>query len=60
MPKIGDFSQLWDKIPNWLSGKKDHQHRNFFYSETLYELTKMFIYGTKTKVPIAAHDVSQQ
>ena len=25
--------------------KKDHQHSNLFYSETLYELTKMFISG---------------
>ena len=57
MPKIGDFSQFWDwKFPIDLRGKKDHQHRNFFYSETLYELTKIFIYGTKTKVPIAAHN----
>ena len=55
------FPILRLKIPNWLAGKKkDHIHCNFFYSETLYELTKMFIYITKLKVPIAAHDFSQQ
>ena len=44
-----------------MRGKKDHRHHNFFYSETLYELAKMFfsgIYCTQSKVPIAAHNVS--
>ena len=63
MPKIDDFSQFWDwKFPIDLRVKKDHRHRNFFYSE-MYKLTKMFIsgiYGSKSKVPIAAYDVSQQ
>ena len=64
MPKIVDFSQFWDlKFPTDLREKKDHQQHNFFCSEMLYKLTKMFIsgiYGTKLKVPIAAHNVSQQ
>ena len=43
------------KFPTDLQKKKDHWHRNFFYSETLYKLTKMFISGfyvTKSKVPM--------
>ena len=64
MTKIDDFSQFWDwKFPIDLREKKNHRHRNFFYSELLYELTKIFIsgiYDTKSKVQIAAHNVSQQ